>query len=192
MGTHPIFESDFDCLTEMGKLSITLTVALFGASQATANEPYATTSCNDAADNNAPALTYTITKDYFDLYYAEDVSLYTLTSTSDGTEVYERKISQNDLVPNWDDPDNLMLTYTISPSTDGYSIGGGEFIRFSEESIRFQCSYPRNIDTEEHDFTVQTDFQPQPIHNTGTLSYSLDVTEAVVGQEAEMRITAEH
>ena len=77
----------------------------------------------------APALTYTITKDYFDLYYAEDVSLYTLTSTSDGTEVYERKISQNDLVPNWDDPDNLMLTYIIVPSTDGHSIGGGEFIR---------------------------------------------------------------
>ena len=73
-------------------------------------------------------MTYTIKKDYFDLYYADDVSLYTLTSTADG-EVYERKISQNDLVPNWDDSDNLLLTYTISPSTDGHSIDGGEFIR---------------------------------------------------------------
>jgi len=75
-----------------------------------------------------PELTYTIKKDYFDLYYADDVSLYTLLSTPEG-QVYERKISQIDLVPNWDDADNLILTYTIAPSTGGHSIGGGQFIR---------------------------------------------------------------
>ena len=63
-------------------------------------------------------------KDYFDEYYQGQESDYTL----DG-DVYRRTISQSELSLNWDDPDMLGLTYTITPSSDGHSVGGFEFIR---------------------------------------------------------------
>ena len=72
-------------------------------------------------------MTFTIKKDYFEEYYQGETG-YTLRTTPTG-DVYERTITQDHLTVDWSDPENLGLTYTISPSSDGHSIGGVEFIR---------------------------------------------------------------
>ena len=73
-------------------------------------------------------MTFSIKKAYFDLYYQGQEADYTLESRDDG-DVYKRTISQSDLTLNWDNPTMLGLTYTITPSSDGHSVGGFEFIR---------------------------------------------------------------
>ena len=66
------------------------------------------------------------------------------------------------------------------------------YFRFSEESVQFKCLYPRGITTDS-DFTVRTDFQEQPLHYSGTLSYSLSIdSPPIVGLDATITITGNH
>ena len=72
-----------------------------------------------------PQLSYRIEQDYFETHFSNSASDYTLESG-----YYTRTISQSDLVLGWDDEnDDLTLSYTITPDSDGHAIGGDEFIR---------------------------------------------------------------
>ena len=58
--------------------------------------------------------------------------------------------------------------------------------------MTFKCTYDRSIDVEK-DFTVETQFQAQPIDNEGNLVYDLSVsTPAVVGEMSTMTFTKRH
>ena len=66
------------------------------------------------------------------------------------------------------------------------------YFRFAEAEVQFECRYPRQIDIAEHQFDVSTNFQPQPIINTGDLSYDLTVNVADVGDMSTITITPNH
>ena len=72
-------------------------------------------------------MSYQIQQSYFESNFNNDDNAYTL-----GGGYYTRTISETDtgLVLSWDDAeDNLILSYTISPNSDGFAIGGDEFVR---------------------------------------------------------------
>ena len=72
-----------------------------------------------------PQLSYRIEQNYFETHFSNSAGDYTL----DGG-YYTRTIPQSDLVLGWDDDnDDLTLSYTITPDSDGHAIGGNEFVR---------------------------------------------------------------
>ena len=66
-----------------------------------------------------------------------------------------------------------------------------ELFRFAEDTVTFTCTYDRNIDVEK-DFTVETQFQAQPIESDGNLVYDLIVNAGYVGETSEMVFTKRH
>ena len=95
-------------------------------------------------------MSYQIEQSYFQSHFNNDANEYELEGG-----YYKRTIAESDLVLGWDDAnDDLTLSYTIRPDNDGFSIGGGEFVRFAEEEVRFECRYPRQIDTTDHHLSL--------------------------------------
>ena len=78
-------------------------------------------------------MSYQIKQSYFESHFNNDNNEYALEGG-----YYTRTIAETDagLVLGWDDTnDDLTLSYTISPNNDGFSIGGGEFIRLVEQDV---------------------------------------------------------
>ena len=64
-------------------------------------------------------------------------------------------------------------------------------LSFDDESIEFQCNYPRTVNT---DVTVERNPKPesQPATKTGQLSYNIDVAFGDPGADSVVTISPNH
>jgi len=168
----------------MGKLSnILLKSLLFGAAKAQ-NDTFAVTGCN-AADNS-PALTFRISQAYFENNLSGQTNDFEF---SDG--FYSRTIPQNELELGFDnDTDDIVLSYTILTESPTFQSNANNGISFADESVQFQCRYPRTVNSGSQ-MTLAPP-PPQPVFGVGEFIYSMDIQVGPHGGETIVNINANH
>ena len=85
----------------------------------------------------------------------------------------------------------LRLSYELELTSGGIDIGGTSTIRFAEESLKFECSYPRVVAVEVVKYNV-TSFSTQSIENHGFLNYEMNVDVGEVGDITTVTISPQH
>ena len=85
----------------------------------------------------------------------------------------------------------LRLSYELELTSGGIDIGGTYTVRFAEESLKFECSYPRVVAVEAVKYNV-TSFSTQPIKNHGFLNYEMNVDVGEVGDITTVTISPQH
>ena len=84
----------------------------------------------------------------------------------------------------------MRLSYELELTSGGIDMGTSS-IRFAEESIKFECSYPRFISVEAVQYNV-TSFPQQTIKNHGFLNYEMSVEPGEVGDMTTVTIIPRH
>ena len=69
---------------------------------------------------------------------------------------------------------------------------GDAAISFAEETIRFECSYPRVVDVEAVDFNVTSNLPTEPIQHHGFMTYEMVADVGEVGDMTTVTITPKH
>ena len=85
----------------------------------------------------------------------------------------------------------VRLSYELELTSGGINIGGTTSVRFAEESLKFECSYPRLVAVEAIKFNV-TSFSTQTIQNHGFLNYEMNVDVGEVGDFTTVTISPGH
>ena len=85
----------------------------------------------------------------------------------------------------------LRLSYELELTSGGIDIGGTSTVRFAEESLKFECSYPRVVAVEAVKYNV-TSFSTQSIKNHGFLNYEMHVDVGEVGDITTVTISPQH
>ena len=64
--------------------------------------------------------------------------------------------------------------------------------QFADESITFNCIYPRSVEISDFEFGVDPIFQPNTTDKFGSLKYELEVNVGAVGEMSTMVISPKH
>ena len=65
------------------------------------------------------------------------------------------------------------------------------FVRFAEDSIKFQCQYSRDVNVNQ-EFDVETNFQAQPVTGQGAFGYNMEVNAGELGGMTTVTISPNH
>ena len=84
----------------------------------------------------------------------------------------------------------LRLSYELELTSGGIDMGTTT-VRFAEESLKFECSYPRLVAVEAIKFNV-TSFSTQTIQNHGFLNYEMNVDVGDDGDITMVTISPQH